>query len=88
MDKDQLQEVVFALQKLVMAQQGTIAAQRVMIDSVVSALSGLPTFLEAVNETLTALEPHARDGLEEESIAGFETTIAHFNRCLEVSWQR
>ena len=59
-----------------------------MIESVVSALSVLPTFLEVVNETLTALEPHVRDGLEVESLAAYETTIAYFNRCLEVSWQR
>lgn len=88
MDQNQLEGFVFTLHKLVMAQQGTIEAQRVMIDSVVSALSGLPTFLEVVNETLTALEPHVRNGLEVESLAAYETTIAHFNRCLEVSWQR
>jgi hypothetical protein len=88
MDNAQLGEVVVALHKLVMAQQGTIAAQRVMIDSVVSALSGLPTFSEVVNETLTALEPHARDVLEVEAVESFDTTISHFNRCLDVGWQR
>lgn len=83
MDKNQPDEFVFTLYKLVMAQQGTIEAQRVMIDSVVSALNGLPTFLEVENETLTALEPHVRDGLEVESLAAYETTVPHFNRCLE-----
>jgi hypothetical protein len=88
MNNAQLEEIVVSLHKLLMAQQGTIAAQRVMIDSVVSALSGLPTFTEVVNETLTALEPHARDELEVDSVESFDSTISHFNHCLDVSWQR
>jgi hypothetical protein len=88
MDHAELEDTVRALHKLVMAQQGVITAQRVMLDSVISALSGLPTFTEVVNETLTALEPLARDGLEPESVEAFESTVSHFNRCLDVTWGR
>lgn len=88
MDHVELEELVRALTKLVAVQQGAIAAQRVMIDSVVSALSGLPTFTEVVNQTLTALEPHVRNELQIESVEAFDSTIAHFNRCLDVTWQR
>jgi hypothetical protein len=85
MDHAELERTV---RELVMAQDGVISAHRVMLDSVVSALSGLPTFMEVVNETLTALEPHVRSGLEAESVESFDSTISHFNRCLDVTWQR
>ena len=88
MNRPELEELVSALTKLVAVQQGALAAQRVMIDSVVSALSGLPTFVEVVNETLTALEPHVRNELEMESVEAFDSTIAHFNLCLDVTRQR
>jgi hypothetical protein len=88
MNHAELEELVLALTKLVQVQQGAMSAQRVMLDSVVSALSGLPTFVEVVNQTLTALEPHVRSELEPESVAAFESTIAHFNQCLDVTWRR
>jgi hypothetical protein len=88
MDHAELEATVRALHKLLMAQKGVISAQRVMIDSVVSALSGLPTFVETVNKTFTALEPLVRDDLEAESVEAYESMVSHFNRCLDVTWQR
>lgn len=87
MDHKQVEENLLELNKLVMAQQGAMAAQRVMIDSIVSALAGLPAFVELVSENLTALKPHIRDELEADSVGAFDSTIAHFNRCFDVMRQ-
>jgi hypothetical protein len=88
MNQSEMEELVRALHQLVAVQQGAMAAQRVMLDSVVSALSGMPTFLAVVNETLTALEPHVRNDLEVESLEAFDNTIVHFNNCLDVMSRR
>jgi hypothetical protein len=88
MEHAELVTTVESLYKLAMAQQGVIAAQGVILDSAVSALSGLPTFVEVVNETLTALELHVRNGLEVASLEAFDSTISHFNHCLDVTWRR
>lgn len=88
MNLEELENTVRALHKLVLAQQGAIVAQRVALDSVVSALAPLPQFLGVVNETLTNLEPHAKAELELESIDAFEATISRFTFGLDVMLQR
>lgn len=88
MNREELEDAVRGLHKLALAQQGAIAAQRVVVDSIVSALAGLPHFLEIVNETLTSLEPHAREELDVESLDAFDATISRFNHGLDVMLQR
>lgn len=87
MNLEELENTVRALHKLVLAQQGAIAAQRVVIDSIVSTLAPLPDFLVIVSETVTSLEPHARGELETESVNAFEATISRFFHGLDVILQ-
>jgi hypothetical protein len=60
MNLGELGNTVCVLHKLVLAQQGAIVAQRVVLDSIIRTLASLPDFLLIVSETVNSLEPHVK----------------------------
>lgn len=83
MEHAELEETVKGLYKILMQQQGQIAAQQLALDTVVSSLSQVPTFLDRVSSTLPTLTPHVRNNLEEESLLAFDSTVWRFEQCVD-----
>lgn len=85
MEHAELEATVEALYKLVMAQQGVISAQRVMLDCVVSAVgSALPPLVSALDDNFSNMEQIARNDLEPAALASFDSTVSHFQTVLGI----